>query len=134
MPLKSFTYEFEELPLVTSGAFDACLVTGFAEIHYDMSGAWSIGDIGFEVVQRRNAIAPPSRQPRDDASRARAIAPQTLLLDPGDPIQMIIYHRLEHDWRARVQNCVEDRILDDCGDGGADVRLDRALALKREWT
>ena len=40
--MRSFSYAFEELPLVISGGYAACDVTGFAEITYDMTGAWSV--------------------------------------------------------------------------------------------
>ena len=46
--MRSFSYAFEELPLVISGGYAACDVTGFAEITYDMTGAWSVQRIGFD--------------------------------------------------------------------------------------
>ena len=32
-------------------------------------------------------------------------------IDAGDPVHLIIYDLLEHDWCARVQRQVDDRIL-----------------------
>jgi len=126
--LKSFTYLFEELPLVRSGGYSACEVSGRAEIRYDTSGAWSVQRIGFDGFRPR-VTAPtlaPSEQPQGRFERAR------IWLDAGDPIQLLIYDRLEHDWNARVQRQVDDRIFDD-GDSD-DRRADHAIALRREMT
>jgi len=120
IPLKSFTYAFEELPLVVAGGIDACDVTGLAEIAYDMSGAWSVQRIGFNGV-RRAAAAGPSR------SLERAM----VWLDVGDPVQMLVYDRLEHEWRGRVQSLVDDRIFDDHNDDVA-LAADHAIALRNE--
>jgi hypothetical protein len=125
--LKSFTYLFEELPLVRSGGYLACEVSGFAEISYDTSGAWSVQRIGFDAFRPRSAANPasPSDQPQARFDRA------DVWLDTGDPVQLIIYDRLEHDWCARVQRQVDDRIFDDCDADGA---ADHAIALRRELT
>jgi hypothetical protein len=124
--VKSFTYLFEELPLVHSGGYSACEVSGFAEISYDMSGAWSVGRIGFDGFRRRTTTIPlaPSDQPLARFERAN------IWLDTSDPLQLIIYDRLEHDWCARVQRQVDDRIFDD-GDDAEDA-ADHTIGLRRE--
>jgi len=124
--LKSFTYLFEELPLVRSGGYAACEVSGLAEIRYDTSGAWSVERIGFDGFRPRITAPPlaPSDQPQARFERAN------IWLDPGDPIQLIIYDRLEHDWCARVQRQVDDRLFDDSD--GAESVTDHAIALRRE--
>jgi hypothetical protein len=126
--LKSFTYLFEELPLVQSGGYSACEVSGLAEICYDAHGGWSIERIGFDGFRPR-VTAPtlaPSDQPQIRFERAN------IWLDAGDPIQLIVHDRLEHDWSARVQRQVDDRLLDD-GDG-ADRSADHTIALRQEVT
>jgi len=126
--LKSFTYLFEELPLVRSGGYSACEISGLAEIRYDTTGAWSVERIGFDGFRPR-VTAPsvvPSDQPPAPFDRAN------IWLDAGDPIQLIIYDRLEHDWSERVQRQVDDRIFDDGNDG--DRRADHAIALWREMS
>ena len=125
--MKSFTYLFEELPLVRSAGYSACEVSGFAEISYDTSGGWSVERIGFEGSRPRPAASPASPPSQPQARFERT----DIWLDAGDPIQLMIYDRLEHDWCARVQRQVDDRILDDGDDGGA---ADHAIALRRELT
>jgi hypothetical protein len=125
--LKSFTYLFEELPLLISNGYSACEVSGFAEITYDTRGGWSVGRIGFEGLRPRSATetttSPAPQPPRFECT--------PLWLDVGDPIQLIIYDRLEHAWCDRVQRQVDDRIFDDRGD--ADERTaDHAIALWRQ--
>ena len=126
--MKSFTYLFEELPLFQSGGYSACEVSGLAEICYDTSGAWSVERIGFDGYRPR--VTAPTLAPSDQ-SQAR-FERAKIWLDAGDPIQLIIYDRLEHDWSARVQRQVDDRIFDD-GDH-ADGATDHAIALRRELT
>jgi hypothetical protein len=127
--LKSFTYLFEELPLVVTGGYSACEVSGFAEIAYDTRGAWSVGRIGFEGLRPctaiETALSPDRPLPRFERT--------PLWLDDGDPLQLIIYDRLEHAWCARVQRQVDDRILDGLSDG-AELAADHTIALRRELT
>jgi hypothetical protein len=127
--LKSFTYLFEELPLVMTAGYSACDVTGFAEISYDRHGAWSVQRIGFDGFRAHAATngsassdLPPSRFER---------AP--VWLDAGDPIELIIHDRLEHEWRARVQRQVDERISDDRYDA-PERTVDHTIALRRELT
>ena len=125
--MKSFTYLFEELPLVRSAGYSACEVSGFAEISYDASGAWSVQRIGFEGFRPRSAATATSPPGQPQARFEHT----DIWLDHGDPIQLIIYDRLEHDWCARVQRQVDDRIFDDGDDDGA---ADHTIALRRELT
>jgi hypothetical protein len=125
MALKSFIYAFEELPLVTSNGFEACDVTGIAEIAYDGRGAWNVERIGFEGV-RWGTATPGLRDP--SGSREQ----RTIWLDVGDPIQMLVYDRLEHAWRARVQRQVDERVCDDRSDDAS--LTDHLIALRKEWS
>lgn len=126
--MKSFTYLFEELPLVVSNGISACEVSGFAEITYDRRGAWSVSRIGFEGF-RPYSPAPAART--TPARPLPRIERTPLWLDVGDPIQLIIYDRLEHEWCARIQRQVDDRLLDDCDDL-VERTADHAVALRRE--
>ena len=125
--MKSFTYLFEELPLVVSNGYSACEVSGFAEITYDTRGAWSVGRIGFEAFKAPPAVEPAPRPDRPQPGFQRI----PLWLDAGDPIQLMIYHRLEHDWCARIQRQVDDRLFDDC-EPMADRSADHTISLRRE--
>jgi hypothetical protein len=127
--LKSFTYLFEELALVVSNGISACEVSGFAEITYDTRGAWSVGRIGFEGF-RPYSPAPAARTTTPTRTLPR-FERTPLWLDAGDPIQLIIYDRLEHEWCTRIQRQVDDRLLDDCDDL-AGRTADHAVALRRE--
>ncbi len=127
--MKSFTYLFEELPLVMTGGYSACDITGFAEIAYDAGGAWSVQRIGFDGFRARASAAPATGpdQPQPRFERA------PVWLDAGDPIELIIYDRLEHEWSARVQRQVDDRICDDRNDA-PERTVDHTIALRRELT
>ena len=128
--MKSFTYSFEELPLVLSNGYSACEISGFAEITYDTRGGWSVGRIGFEGSRRHPSAQRPATNPdrlQPPFERAR------LWLDAGDQIQLLIYDRLEHEWRGRIQRQVDDRIFDD-GNDSAESSADHAIALRRQLT
>jgi hypothetical protein len=126
--LKSFTYLFEELPLVVSNGTSACEVSGFAEITYDMRGTWSVGRIGFDGFRPRS---PAEASVTTTGRPAPRFERRALWLDAGDPIQLIIYDRLEHEWCARIQRQVDDRLFDDCDDRIART-ADHTIALRRE--
>ena len=126
--MKSFTYLFEELPLVVSNGYSACEVSGFAESTYDTRGAWSVGRIGFEAFKPPLTVeTPATRSDRPPPGFQRT----PLWLDAGDPIQLMIYHRLEHDWCTRIQRQVDDRLFDDC-EAMAERSADHTIALRRE--
>jgi hypothetical protein len=125
--LKSFTYLFEELPLVVTGGASACDVTGFAEITYDTGGAWSVQRIGFDGICVRTTTEPAATSGAALSRFARV----PVWLDAGDPIELIVYDRLEHEWSARVQSQVDARIWDDRNDAAAQT-ADHAIALRRE--
>ncbi len=126
--MKSFTYLFEELPLVVSNGYSACEVSGFAEIAYDTRGAWSVGRIGFEAFRLPSAVETAATRPAPARPGFERIP---LWLDTGDPIQLMIYHRLEHDWCARIQRQVDDRLFDDY-EAMAERSADHTIALRRE--
>jgi hypothetical protein len=133
LPPRSLTYDFDELPLIMTGGMDACHVTGFAEIRYDASGAWSIERIGFEAVK----WAAPTSNASAEALRAgrpqRSFERRKTWLDIGDPLHTIVYGRLEQEWRSRVQRRVDDQIFDDRNsDSFCDRGADHVTALIKE--
>ena len=93
-----------------TGGYSACDVTGLAEIAYDTRGGWSSRSASVSTVS-----GPGSRSIGDWArsDRRPGSSVPTIWLDSGDPIELIIYDRLEHEWSARVQRQVDDRIVDD---------------------
>jgi hypothetical protein len=126
---RTFTFQFEELPLVIEGGVEAGDVAGSAEIAYGGDGAWTIRSIALDGA-RRLAHAPHEIAAAARAGRSLpAFARHSVVLDEGDPLYLRIYHRLEHDWHARVQNVVVDRLADD-REARADSRADRRRALR----
>ena len=133
MRTRSFIYDFDELPLMLSAGLEAGHVSGVAEIAYDHSGAWSLQRIGLDAVKRLT----PTLEDHIEAKRlGRPInffERHTMWLDEGDPLQLIVYHRLEHDWRKQVRDRIDDRIYEDRNDGtDADAGADHRVALERE--
>jgi hypothetical protein len=83
--------------------------------------------IGFDGVCAPTAIEPDAAS---DVPLSR-FARVPVWLDAGDPIELIIYDRLEHEWSARVQRHVDERIWDDRNDA-AERAADHIVALRRE--
>lgn len=126
---RTLTFQFEELPLVIDGGIEAGDVTGSAEIAYHGDGAWTIRAIALDGA-RRLAHAPHEIIAAARAGRSLpAFARHSVALDEGDPLYLRIYHRLEHEWRARVQTTVIDQLALD-RDALPDSRADRRRALR----
>jgi hypothetical protein len=118
---------FEELPLLIEAGFEAGDMTGSAEISYHRDGEWSIRAIALDAGRRRS--------PAEMLAAARSDRPlsnferRPLRLEEGDPIYLRIYHRLEHEWRGRVETAVIDQLAAD-RDSAADERADYRRALR----
>jgi hypothetical protein len=101
---------------------------GFEEIAYHRDGAWSIRTIALDGVRRR----PHAPHQLAAAARAGQALPaftrESVPLDEGDPIFLRIYHRLEHEWRHKVQNAVIDQLAAD-RDAAPDIHADQ----RRAW-
>lgn len=126
---RTLTFQFEELPLVVEGGIEAADVAGSAEIAYGGDGAWTIRSIALDGARR---LAHPAHEIAAAARAGRslpAFARHSILLDEGDPLYLRIYHRLEHDWHARVQTMVIEQLAND-RDAHADTRADRRRALR----
>src|SRR5262249_40633538 len=92
---------------------------------------WSIERIGLDAVKRLT----PTLEEHVEAKRLgrpiKFFERHTTWLDAGDPLQLIIYHRLEHDWCKQVQNRVHDRLFED-RNGAGDATVDHRKALEKE--
>lgn len=112
MPRATFTFEFEELPLVVEGGFEAGLVNGSAEIAYYPDGAWFIDGISLAGSKRLYWTL----DDRVTAIRAGKTLPvfdrKPVELDAGSPLFLMIFERLENDWRAAVSDAVQEQITD----------------------
>lgn len=114
--MSSLTFKFEELPLIIEGAFKDNGVTGQAEISYHRDGEWSIVCIGIETTKFLK-----------EPVNGKHWIDRIHWLDAGTPLYLIIYHRLEHEWRDKVQDAVNEALAEDrasLADDYADYRRD----------
>ena len=120
MPFLQFT--FDELPMVIDRGFEAGLVAGSAEIRYHRDGEWSIRGISLTGHRLKTGWNRPSM---DEVARGVSMWDRReVSLDVGDPLYSLIYHRLENEWRATVQEAVNARIVED-RHGDPDAAYDR---------
>ncbi len=106
---RQLSYRFEELPLAIVNGFEGGLVNGSALINYWTDGTWGISQIYLDGAKRKGTPevikAILAKVPNFKCWDERDI-----LLDRGDRIQEIIWDRLEHEWRGRVQEAVNHAI------------------------
>ncbi len=111
--MNSFTYEFDELPLVIADGIEAAFINGTAEIEYSRVGDWWISSVSVEGFGARV-----------DGKR---IWPQ---VPAPAPLVTIICHRLENEWFGKVQDAVRNQIEEDrvcAADDWADHRRDMMM-------
>jgi hypothetical protein len=111
----TFTFSFDELPLVISNGIEAALINGMAEIEYGRDD-WAVGNITVEGFGERDAAG-------------RRSWPQ---VEAPLPIVNIIRHRLENEWFGRVQDAVNEQLASDREDAAeqrADMRRDHLMEL-----
>jgi hypothetical protein len=126
--MKTFEYNFDDLPLVIENGFEACEVAGSAEVSYSSDGEWSVESIHFDGNKRNHYTL----EQLYEAQKTNAPLPhwtrQSVELDRGTPIFSIIHDRLENEWRERVQDAVRQQIEDDriqAADDAADYAYER---------
>lgn len=132
MATHSFTFQFEELPLETTGGFEAFLTSGEAEIQYsypdrDDWGVRNIGSIGYRRLHH-------TLEQHVEAQRAGKALPayekRLIVLDPGTPLFNMILHVLEHEWAGKVTDAVAENIEDRraaAADDAADYRREQMM-------
>lgn len=99
--MSTFTYEFEELPLVISNGIPAGLINGCAEIAYNRNADWQIESICVEGYQ---TLTPEER--------ARGVRPWIYVAAPEELADMIA-GRLEGDWFGKVQDAINEQMASD---------------------
>lgn len=99
--MSTFTFEFEELPLVIANGIEAALINGCAEIKYDRSGHWDVDSVSVEGYQ-----------PLTPEERAAGKRPWVYIAAPAD-LSVTIAYRLEQEWFDKVQDAVNDEIASD---------------------
>ena len=110
----TFTYEFEELPLVISSGIEAGLINGTAEIEYSRND-WQIGNITVEGFGER--VNGKRQWPQVSAPEA---------------IATIIRARLEGEWYDKVYTAFVEQLASDREDAAemrADMRRDHMMGL-----
>lgn len=92
----TFTYSFEELPLVLENGIQAALVEGEAEIAYTRD-VWDF------------TIKSISLNSWNEKSRAW----KCVALDEGNPLYSILYDRIEHFACDNVQEAIREQLAED---------------------
>lgn len=113
--MKTFLYEYAELPLVIAPGIEAALINGRAEIEYSRDGSWSIKTIEVEGYRKLTI-----------AEREAGVKPW-VYLPASEAIVGIISNRLERQWGDRVQDAVNNAIAEDreaAADDYADMKRD----------
>ena len=120
--MNTFSYEFDELPLVMVPGIDAGLINGRAEIEYRGDDDWTIRSIQIEGYQRLSL-----------AERAAGKKPW-VYVDAPVPLAVIIAERLTGEWYDKVSSAVMHQVDIDrecAADDFADMRREE-LAV-RGW-
>jgi hypothetical protein len=105
---REFSYSFNDLPLLVTGGFDAGLVNGSALVSYWPNGEWSLSQIYLDGWRRRS-----DRDIDNDVAAGKRWQPfeqKPVLLDRGTDLHRMIWDRLENEWRAKVQDAVNEQI------------------------
>ena len=114
MMVNTFTYTFDEIPLVIVDGTEAGLVSGEAEIEYSRDGEWLIAGITLQGFGARDA-------------NGKRTWPQ---VECPPVIAAIIDERLNKEWHDRVCDAVQEKIAEDrtcAADNAADYRRDRMM-------
>ncbi len=98
--MHSFTFEFEELPLVIVKGVPAAMINGCADLSYFPDGEWDVVSVHVEGHQEI------SREERAAGRRPWVYVPA-----PGSLSRLII-HRLAFDeeWCDKIANAISDQL------------------------
>ena len=98
--MSTFTYEFEELPLVISKGIPAGLINGCAEISFNRSGGWEIDSVAVEGYQ-------------DLTKEERSAGKKPwIYVSAPDEIAAIIEDRLYGEWNGKVQDAINEAMVE----------------------
>ena len=96
--MATFTYEFEELPLVIANGIPAGQVNGCAELTFDRNGNWEVQSVCVEGYRTLT-----------QAERSAGKKPWVYVSAPAE-IAWIVEERLTNEWNFRVQEAVREAI------------------------
>lgn len=114
--MSTFTYEFEELPLVIANGIPAGQINGCAELTFDRDGNWKIQSVCVEGYQ---TLTPEQRS---------AGKKPWIYVTAPDEIAAIVEQRLSNEWSFRVQDAIREAIEAE-REAAAEYRAD----LRREY-
>lgn len=116
------TFDFEEMPLIVEGGFEAGLVNGSATIRYHADGEWSVGEIFLEGYRER----PKAERDAMEAATGKA-APRferkNIEVDRPSQIYLAVMDRLE---TGSYRDQVQEKVNFELADAGISPRSDFA--------
>jgi len=129
---RTFTFSFDDLPLVIENGFEACEVAGSAEISYSRDGEWCVEDIFFDGRRRLKHSIEQHMAAAAAGQFLKSWEHKNVALDRGTPIHGIIHDRLENEWHDTVQDAVNYQLeqdREDAAEARADARRDARMGL-----
>ena len=132
MMVNTFTYIFDDLPLVIENGIEACEVSGSAEIEYSLDGEWAVAAIVFDGRRKIKHSLDDYMAAAKAGTFLKSYENKPVALDRGTPIHGIIHDRLENEWHDRVQEAVREQLASDREDAleqRADMRRDARMRL-----
>jgi hypothetical protein len=96
--MATFTYEFEELPLVIANGIPAGQINGCAELTFVRDGNWQVQSVCVEGYQTLT-----------QEERSAGKKPWVYITAPDD-IAAIVEERLSKEWSFRVQDAIREAI------------------------
>lgn len=118
--MKTFTFVFEELALVTLPNIEAALINGQVEVEYTHDADWQLGDISVEGYRRLT-----------QAERDAGKKPWVYVPAPPELAAMIA-GRLQREWRDRVSAAVCEQIASDREEAAemrAEMRMEERMGV-----
>ena len=114
--MATFTYEFEELPLVIANGIPAGQINGCAELTFDRDGNWKVESVCVEGYQTLTA-----------EQRSVGKKPWIYVTAP-DEIAAIVEERLSKEWNFRVQDAISEAI-----DAEREAAAEYRAEMRREY-
>jgi hypothetical protein len=129
----SFTYIFDELPLVTEAGFQAFLMSGEATIEYSSECDWVVTDIYSEGYRRTKYTLEDRVAAQQTGTSLPFFDKRLVALDHAGPLFGMILHVLENDWQDKVQDAIREDMFERqlaAEEDWADQRRDRQMAAE----
>ncbi len=108
--MPTFTFTFEDLPLVVVTGFDAGLVAGSAEIEYERSDVWNWCVVSISLDGHRPFNSDETRYYTDKGQQPAMYHKHSVPLDDSSPLYAMILHRLVTEWADKVHDAVAEEI------------------------